>query len=66
MVAGPVLSEFDELTRSHPFLGRPHGGIGFPKGRSLLVKARTDWHRVVILVILAGALEHLAESDNGR
>ncbi len=65
MVAGPVLPEFDESTCPHPLLGRLDGGIRFPECRPLRVKAGTDWHRVVILVILALALEHLAETDNG-
>src|SRR5215467_11335329 len=52
--------------RSHPFLGRRNGRIRFPDCSPLGVKAGTDWHRVVVLIILARALEHLAERAHGR
>ncbi len=60
-----ILAAVGNSPRPHPLLGRPDGGIRFPKSRALRVKARTDWHRVIVLVILAGSLEHFAESGNG-
>src|SRR5262249_22674718 len=63
-----IASSLQKTERSpcpHPLLGRPDRGIRFPNCGPLGVKARTDWHRVVILIILARALEHLAETENG-
>src|SRR6266480_4885356 len=65
VIIGSCSQRGGKSPRPHPLLGRRDGGIRFPESRPLRVKARTDWHRVDILVILARALEHLAEGDDG-